>query len=135
MVAVKAVNSKRARTVPVVVSCPQTVVVEKGISILPTDYEGLNNLPSINGVTLIGEKTGSELSLLSSISSDYETVSLLDAGKKAAFVVVLREDDGKAQKVPLIDFTQSVSGFSTNEKINPDVAVGAYQFVEVKQGE
>lgn len=135
MATTKVAIKRKSNTATVSGPCPHKVTVEREVSILPTDYPGLNNLPSINGVTLIGDKAGSNLSLLSNVPSDYDTVSLLDAGKKETFVVVLGVDGEKAKKVPILDFTQSISGFTTNEEINPNVAVGAYQFVEVKNSE
>lgn len=135
MATTKVAIKRKSNTATVSVSCPRRVTIDREVSILPTDYPGLNNLPSINGVTIIGDKSGSDLSLLSNVPSDYDTVSLLDAGKKETFVVVLGVDGEKAKKVPILDFTQSIAGFTTNEEINPDVAVGAYQFVEVKNTE
>lgn len=112
-------------------SCIPGVEVKRVISVLASDYTGLDNLPMINGVSLIGDKTANELSLLSTKAEDYQTVSLVDAGKSKGYVVVLGENS-TPKKVSIMDFTSQVTGFTTNDEINPDVAIGAYQFVKVE---
>ena len=112
-------------------SCVPGVEIKRIVSVLASDYSGLENLPEINGVSLVGNKGAKELSLLSSKTEDYQTVSLVEAGKSNGYVVVLG-DSGETSKVSLMDFTSQVTGFTTNDEINKDVAIGAYQFVKVE---
>lgn len=111
--------------------CKKKIAVKRCVSVMPNDYNELDNLPKINGVELKGEMTSHSLSLLSSKPEIYETVSLLDAGKESRFVVVV--GDGEPKKIPMIDFTAQITGFTTVDELNPDVAIGAYQFVAVQE--
>ena len=45
--------------------------IGKVFSLLPSDYRGLINLPTINGTEVIGDMKAKELSLLSSRVDDY----------------------------------------------------------------
>lgn len=110
--------------------CTKKVEVKRCVSVMPNDYNELENIPKINGVDLKGDMTSHSLSLLSSKQDDYETVSLLDAGKENRYVVVI--GDGDPKKIPMLDFTAQIAGFTTVDELNPDVAIGAYQFVAVK---
>ena len=44
------------------------------VEVITTDYEKLNNLPKINGITLIGEKKSADLKL----QEEMNTISNLD---------------------------------------------------------
>ena len=110
--------------------CTKKVEVKRCVSVMPNDYNELKNIPKINGVDLKGDMTSHSLSLLSSKQDDYETVSLLDAGKENRYVVVI--GDGDPKKIAMLDFTAQIAGFTTVDELNPDVAIGAYQFVAAK---
>ena len=57
---------------------PVSVKVKRCVSVLPNDYSQLENMPTINGVTLIGDLKANELGVLSSNKNDYETLSVLN---------------------------------------------------------
>lgn len=117
---------------------PVSVKVKRCVSVLPNDYSQLENMPTINGVTLIDDLKANELGVLSSNKNDYETLSVLDQDIKDNFVVVL--GDGKVSKVSLDEFLEQAgsggtsrgNGFKTVDVIDIDIPVGAYQFVEKK---
>lgn len=100
------------------------------VSILPNDYTIMDNLPKINGVTLIGEKTAQQLSLLSSNQDNYDSISLTDAKANGGYVIVV---GGQAPaKISIGELVPKGNGFITSKEIDSDVNVGLYQFVEKK---
>lgn len=107
-----------------------TVRIFPKVSVLPTDYTILDNLPKINGVTLLGEITTQQLNLLSSDIEKYETISLADCKDK--YVVVLGGEEPKKMLISNLSLSGNNSGFETSDLLNLDVAVGVYQFVEIK---
>lgn len=100
-----------------------TVKTEKPL-ILMGNYPDLQNLPQINGVTLIGDKSAAELSLLSSKASDYPTMRR-EAAKDTHYVPILGEVNGK---IRLSDIAGTK--LSTVSEIPLDMAVGDYIFLE-----
>lgn len=100
-----------------------TVRTEKPL-ILMANYPDLQNLPKINGVTLIGDKSAAELSLLSSKASDYPTMRR-EAAKDTHYVPILGEVNGK---IRLSDIAGTK--LSTVSEIPLDMAVGDYIFLE-----
>ena len=100
-----------------------TVRTEKPL-ILMANYPDLQNLPQINGVTLVGDKSAAALSLLSSKASDYPTMRR-EAAKDTHYVPILGEVNGK---VKLSDIAGPK--LSTVSEIPLDMAVGDYIFLE-----
>ena len=100
-----------------------TVKTEKPL-ILMGNYPDLQNLPQINGVTLIGDRSAAELSLLSSKASDYPTMRR-EAAKDTHYVPILGEVNGKIR-------LSDIAGpkLSTVSEIPLDMAVGDYIFLE-----
>lgn len=114
----------------IVVRIEQNEVKAKlaGDLVLSQNYPTLTNLPKINGVTLTGDKTAAELSLLSARAADYES-SALSLVKDAYYVPVIGE--GRARKVSLASIAHSK--ISTVNEIPTDMDVGDYIFL--KKGE
>ena len=100
-----------------------TVKTEKPL-ILMANYPDLQNLPQINGVTLVGDKSAAALSLLSSKASDYPTMRL-GMVRDTHYVPILGEVNGKIR-------LSDIAGpkLSTVSKIPLDMAVGDYIFLE-----
>ena len=100
-----------------------TMKTEKPL-ILMGNYPDLQNLPQINGVTLVGDKSAAELSLLSSKASDYPTMRR-EAAKDTHYVPILGETNGKIR-------LSDIAGpkLSTVSEIPADMAVGDYIFLE-----
>ena len=88
------------------------------------NYPDLQNLPQINGVTLVGDKSAAELSLLSSKTADYPTMSIGDV-RATHYLPVLGETNGKV-KLSDIGGTK----LSTVSEIPEDMAIGDYIFLE-----
>ena len=91
---------------------------------LTRNYPDLQNLPQINGVTLVGDKSAAALSLLSSKASDYPTMRR-EAAKDTHYVPILGEVNGKIR-------LSDIAGpkLSTVSEIPADMAVGDYIFLE-----
>lgn len=91
---------------------------------LTQNYPDLQNLPKINGVTLVGDKSAAALSLLSSKASDYPTMSI-GAVRDTHYVPILGEVNGKVR-------LSDIAGpkLSTVSEIPLDMAVGDYIFLE-----
>lgn len=114
------------------------IQIHKCVSVLPNDYKVLENIPTINGVSLIGDMDSKTLGLLSLRVDDYETISLLNGKPEdGKYVLVLGESD--VVKVPLVEFAtastdpQGGGSFTTTETVDPDIPVGSYQFVEITE--
>lgn len=91
---------------------------------LTGNYPDLQNLPKLAGVTLVGDKSAAELSLLSSKASDYPTMRL-GAVRDTHYVPILGETNGK---IRLSDI--GGTKLSTVSEIPADMAVGDYIFLE-----
>lgn len=116
-------------------TCAQpSVKLHRHISILPNDYANLVNLPTLNGVTLLGDLKSTELNLLSSAKEDYEDTSLEDAQAQDGYLVVLLPNS--TPKCVSLSYIRSAldveGGFLTVDEFNPDAPVGSYQFVVKK---
>ena len=114
---------------------PPSIKVHRCVSILPNDYNIMENKPVINGVVLEGEQTAKTLSLLSSNVEEYESVTLNATEQQDGYLVVLMPGDAQPKKVALSDLrheTDSERGFQTVDEIDPSAAIGSYQFVEKK---
>lgn len=113
---------------PPMVSAAMAVPEIKASSVpaitLTRNYPDLQNLPKINGVTLVGDKSEAELSLLSSKASDYPTMSI-GAVRDTHYVPILGETNGKIR-------LSDIAGpkLSTVSEIPLDMAVGDYIFLE-----
>ena len=113
---------------PPMVSAAMFVTEIKASSVpaisLTQNYPDLQNLPQINGVTLIGDRSAAELSLLSSKASDYPTMRR-EAAKDTHYVPILGEVNGKIR-------LSDIAGpkLSTVSEIPLDMAVGDYIFLE-----
>lgn len=104
--------------------------LKKVVSVLPNDYSQLENLPSIDGVTLSGDISSKELNLLSSSSAKYETIKLSNLAAKGMYVPVIGEDESSG-KVPVDDFLEE-GKVKVAETLDEDVSVGTIQLVKIK---
>ena len=73
--------------------------IGKVFSLLPSDYRGLINLPTINGTEVIGDMKAKELSLLSSRVDDYNEHELGADEDEGKYFVLVGADEEVA-KVP-----------------------------------
>lgn len=111
---------------------PTRVNLHRCVSVLPNDYSRLENIPTINGVSLIGDLKAVDLGLLSLEPENYETVSVLD--KKDGYLVLL--GDAKPEKVSLKEILEQAGGkisgygFVTVGELNTELPIGSYQFVK-----
>lgn len=113
--------------------CAQpSVRLHRCISILPNDYNVMENIPKINGVDLKGEMKSEQLSLLSSKPDDYTDIALNEAKKENGYMVVLMPGENKPKRVSLTYLCpETERGFQTVEDVDMS-AVGSYQFLEKK---
>lgn len=108
--------------------------IGKVFSLLPSDYRGLINLPTINGAEVTGDMVAKELSLLSSRVDDYNEHELeTDENEGKYFVLV--GDNEEVAKVPAKTVAKTLSLIKTTDEIDEDMDIGAYRFVEKKRGE
>lgn len=108
----------------------EPIIIKKIISILPNDYVQLTNKPTINGITIEGDKTATELSLLSSNKEDYETVTLSEMQNKDRYLIGIGDD--KTYKVSVDDVLEETKNVSVTEELDTDAADGTIQFVLLK---
>lgn len=110
-------------------NCNAPIQIRKVVSVLPNDYGQLTNLPTVNGVSLIGELTAESLNLLSADGKEYAPVKLNDVAGKDMYLIAVGE--GGPQKVPVDDFIgeKKGNGVQTTEKLDTEVVVGTIQFV------
>lgn len=110
--------------VSVAMSVPEIKASSVPAITLTANYPDLQNLPQINGVTLVGDKSAAALSLLSSKASDYPTMRR-EAAKDTHYVPILGEVNGKIR-------LSDIAGpkLSTVSEIPADMAIGDYIFLE-----
>lgn len=108
--------------------------IGKVFSLLPSDYRGLINLPTINGTEVTGDMVAKELSLLSSRVDDYNEHELETDENEGKYFVLVGENEEVA-KVPAKTVAKTLSLIKTTDKIDEDMDVGSYRFVEKKRGE
>lgn len=110
-------------------NCNAPIQIRKVVSVLPNDYGQLTNLPTVNGVSLIGELTARSLNLLSADSKEYSPVKLTDAAGKGMYIVAVGEDG--PQKVPVDDFIAEKKGSAVlvTDKLDTEVEDGTIQLV------
>lgn len=108
--------------------------IGKVFSLLPSDYRGLINLPTINGTEVIGDMKAKELSLLSSRVDDYNEHELGADEDEGKYFVLVGADEEVA-KVPAKTVANALSLIKTTDEIDENMEVGAYRFVEKKRGE
>ncbi len=108
--------------------------IGKVFSLLPSDYRGLINLPTINGTEVTGDMSAKELSLLSSKVEDYNEHELgADENEGKYFVLV--GDGEEVARVPAKAVAKTLSLIKTADTLDEDMDVGAFRFVEKKRGE
>ena len=91
------------------------VKVKKIVSIRPDDYEKLKNLPSINGLELVGSLTSDELKLLSAVLANYKEKSLPELPQGSNYILVMGESE--TYRVSLKDLYAAISAVDTGSKI------------------
>lgn len=108
--------------------------IGKVFSLLPSDYRGLINLPTINGAEVTGDMVAKELSLLSSKVEDYNEHELEADENEGKYFVIVGEGEEVA-KVPAKTIAKTLSLIKTADTLDEDMDVGAFRFVEKKRGE
>lgn len=78
----------------------KNVEIYRCISILPDDYQEMDNKPTMNGATIEGDLTAKDLKLMSSDSDDYQSISKEEAAEK--FIPVI-DKDGNVHKISVSD--------------------------------
>lgn len=107
--------------------------VGKVLSLLPSDYRNLINLPTINGTEVSGDLSAKELSLLSSKVEDYNEHNLGSDDNEGQYFVLIGADQAIA-KVPAETVAKTLSLIKTTDEIDEHMDVGSYRFVEKKRG-
>lgn len=107
--------------------------VNKVLSLLPSDYRGLINLPTLNGVEISGDQTSKDLSILPSRVDEYEDLNLEEGSNEGKYFVLVGDDETTA-KVPAETVAKTLSILKTTEELDENMDVGAYRFVEKKRG-
>lgn len=107
--------------------------VSKVLSLLPSDYRGLINLPTVNGVEVSGDLTSKDLSVLSSQVGNYDEFDLDEGNNEGKYFVLVGNDETTA-KVPAQTVAKTLSILKTTEELDEDMDVGSYRFVEKKGG-
>lgn len=107
--------------------------VSKVLSLLPSDYRGLINLPTVNGVEVSGDLTSKDLSILSSQADNYDELDLSEGSNEGKYFVLVGRDETTA-KVPAQTIAKTLSILKTTEELDEDMDVGSYRFVEKKRG-
>lgn len=107
--------------------------VSKVLSLLPSDYRGLINLPTVNGVEVSGDLTSKDLSILSSQADNYDELDLSTGNNEGKYFVLVGSDETTA-KVPAQTIAKTLSILKTTEELDEDMDVGSYRFVEKKRG-
>lgn len=103
-------------------------------SLLPSDYRGLINLPTINGAEVTGDMVAKDLSLLSAKVEDYNEHELETDENEGKYFVLIGDGEEVA-KVPAKTVAKTLSLVRTTDAIDDDMEIGAYRFVEKKRGE
>lgn len=124
----KKITAKVVRSEP---KKPQQV--GKVLSLLPSDYRGLINLPTLNGVEISGNQTSKDLSILPSKADEYEDLNLEGENNDGKYFVLVSDDETTA-KVPAKMIARTLSILKTTEELDEDMDVGSYRFVEKKRG-
>ena len=89
------------------------------------NYLRLSNKPSINGVELSGNKTSTELNILSNNPNEYENVSMKSANK--ADFLILTNGNQTPKKMVLREISSHLT--YTADEIPEDLEVGNYIFL------
>lgn len=107
------------------------VTTKQIISVLPNSYTLLADIPTLNGMSILGDLTTKELSILSAKSSDYETMTLSSmTDKDTKYIPILSEDEeDEPQKVSVQDFMDQAQAAIVSTSLDEDAAVGSIQFV------
>lgn len=107
------------------------IEIKNVVSVLPNDYSQLENLPSIDGITILGDISSKQLNLLSSDCNQYETLKLSNITGTERYVPVIAEDSAMNGKVPIDDFVEE-GKIKITETFDEDVSVGTTQLVIIK---
>lgn len=86
--------------------------VSKVLSLLPSDYRGLINLPTVNGVEVSGDLTSKDLSVLSSQVGNYDEFDLDEGNNEGKYFVLVGNDETTA-KVPAQTVAKTLSILKT----------------------
>ena len=105
------------------------IQIKKVVSVLPNDYSLLENLPTLNGVSLLGDLSGKDVNLLSSADEDYDTVRLSEIESEDYVVCIGKKS---AVKVPIADFIEESKSVKTVDVLDKDAHIGTIQFVIIK---
>ncbi len=105
------------------------IQIRKVVSVLPNDYSLLENLPTLNGVSLLGNLSGKDVNLLSSNVDEYETVNLSDIEEEDYVICVGKNS---AVKVPIADFIEESKSVKTGSEFDEDAPLGTIQFVIIE---
>ena len=105
------------------------IQIKKIVSVLPNDYSLLENLPTLNGVSLLGNLSGKDVNLLSSNIDDYETAKLSEI-ESDNYVICAGKDS--AVKVQIVDFIEESKSVKTASEFDEDAPLGTIQFVIIK---
>lgn len=105
------------------------IQIKKVVSVLPNDYSLLENLPTLNGVSLLGNLSGKDVNLLSSNVDEYETVNLSDIEEEDYVICVGKNS---AVKVPIADFIEESKSVKTGSEFDEDAPLGTIQFVIIE---
>ena len=128
MVVSKKITAKIIRGEP---KKPQQV--NKVLSLLPSDYRGLINLPTLNGVEVSGDLTSKDLSILPSAANEYDEHNIGEGNDEGKYFVLVGDDETTA-KVPAKTIAKTLSLIKTTEELDENMDVGSYRFVEKKRG-
>lgn len=110
----------------------KTQQVNKVLSLLPSDYRKLINLPTLNGIEISGDLTSKDLSILPSAPNEYEDHNLGGEGDEGKYFVLVGDDE-TVGKVPAKTIARTLSLIKTTEEIDADMDIGSYRFVENKR--
>lgn len=105
------------------------VKIKKVVSVLPNDYGQLENIPTLNGVSLLGNLSGKDLNLLPTQKDEYETTTV-ESAAKGGYVVCLGASE--PQKVPISEFLEQSKNVMTTDELKTDVRIGTIQLVIMK---
>lgn len=110
---------------------PNTIEIKTVVSILPNDYQILENKPRIGGIELTKDTTFKDLNVLPSNADEYESISLIDASYAEMSVLAVSED-GKNVKIAVSDIKRATEKIKTVDALDKTDEIGNYQFVLIK---
>lgn len=105
------------------------IEIRQVVSVLPNDFEQLENIPKINGVRLSGDMSAEALNLLSSRGEDYQPLVVGEVTEETFFIAL---DKGKAKKMSVAKMLEESKNVRVTDALDTDCAVGTIQFVKQK---